>query len=120
MKTIKIIDLLNKKANDEEMPKKIKFENFIYIWRDIQKDYFCEQINHSLESIIGEYLFENLNLEVGIIEEDKEIEKIDVIDYDKCINYVTHKEKEILLQIRKTQIKFNELIDKVNSLEKKQ
>lgn len=67
---MKIIDLLNKIANGEEIPEKIRFENYIYIWRNIQKDYFCEQINHSLESIIGEYLFENLNLEVEIIEEE--------------------------------------------------
>lgn len=82
-KTIKIIDLLNKIANGEELPEEIRFENYIYIWRDIQKDYFCEQINHSLESIIGEYLFGNLNLEVEIIEEDKEIEKIDNAYYHK-------------------------------------
>ena len=30
MKTIKIIDLLNKIANGEEVPKKIKYENDIY------------------------------------------------------------------------------------------
>ena len=56
---------------DGKAPKRIKFENFIYIWRDTQKDYFCEQINHSLEDIIGGYLFNNLFLKVEILEEEK-------------------------------------------------
>jgi len=73
---MKVIDLLNKIANGEEAPERIKFENYIYIWRNDQKDYFCKQINHSLESIIGEYLFCNLNLEVEIL--DKEDEFIDI------------------------------------------
>lgn len=107
---MKIIDLLNKIANGEEPPKKIKFENFIYIWRNIQKDYFCEKINHSLESIIGEYLFGNLNLEVGIIEEDKEIEKLNKDRYAGTDLDITADMFD----------KINELIDKVNSLENKE
>ena len=80
---MRIIDLLNKIANGEEAPKKIKFENYIYIWRNDQKDYFCKQINHSLESIIGEYLFCNLNLEVEILDEEDEFEDIEELNLDK-------------------------------------
>jgi len=69
-------------VRDDKAPKRIKFENFIYIWRDTQKDYFCERINHSLEDIIGEYLFNNLNLEVEILEEEKKIKVGDYVRFD--------------------------------------
>lgn len=103
---MKIIDLLNKIANGEEIPKKIKFENYIYIWRNDQKDYFCKQINHSLESIIGEYLFCNLNLEVEIIEEDKKIKKLE----KDFINRNTYNVWNDFSD------KINELIDVINNL----
>lgn len=119
---MKIIDLLNKIANGEEMPKKIKFENYIYIWRDIQKEYFCEQINHSLESIIGEYLFENLNLEVEIIEEDKEIEKleneIEFYSYSKYEELKNDIDKVlyILKAINLVEDKISNLNNKINEI----
>ena len=36
---IKIIDLLTKIANGEEVPKKIKWENIIYAYSEYDKDY---------------------------------------------------------------------------------
>ena len=76
---ITIYELLGMIKDGKLMPERIKFENYIYIWRNTQKDYFCEQINYSLESIIGEYLFSNLNLEVEILEEEKKFTKEDFI-----------------------------------------
>ena len=69
---ITVYELLGMIKDGKVMPERIKFENYIYIWRNPQKDYFCEEINHSLESIIGEYLFSSLNLEVEILEYSKE------------------------------------------------
>lgn len=106
---MKIIELLTLIAKGEEPPQKIKFENYIYVWRDYQKDYFCKQINHSLESIIGEYLFNSLNDEVEIIEEEKEIEKIDF----RTLN--TQKEKN---RVMKDTI--NQLIDVINDMRDKE
>ena len=78
---ITIFELLGMVKDGKLMPERIKFENYIYIWRNTQKDYFCEQINHSLEDIIGGYLFNNLFLEVEIIEEEKKIpEKLEEFD----------------------------------------
>ena len=34
MKIIRIIDLLNKIANNEEMPKKIKYKKLIYVYEE--------------------------------------------------------------------------------------
>lgn len=104
---MKVIDLLNKIAKGEEVPNKIKFENYIYNWRNMQKDYFCKQINYSLESIIGDYIFNNLNLKVEIIEENKDIEKIGNLKY--CENEV----ESILHR------KIDELVEEVNKLKGK-
>ena len=76
---MKVIDLLNKIANGEEVPKKIKYDNDIWNYDEISRDYIlidksgeealiCEELN----------LMFALNDEVEIIEEDKKIEKIDV------------------------------------------
>lgn len=85
-KIMTIYELLGVVRDGKLTPKKIRFENYIYIWRDTQKDYFCKQLNHSLESIIGEYLFNNLNLEIEIIEEKKIPEKLEY--YDDSITWV--------------------------------
>ena len=75
MKTIKIIDLFNKIANGEELPKKIKYKNDIYEYEHY--DYFG--INRG-------YLFDRYNVsgilndEVEIIEENKIPEKISIND----------------------------------------
>lgn len=95
---MKVIDLLNR----DRMPDTIKFENHIYKWKDLERDYYCEELNLYLCRVIGEDLFRNLDLEVeevemchkchkhlaeynqtycefclGISEEDKKIKKID-------------------------------------------
>ena len=76
---IKMINLLNKIANGEEVPKKIRFRDDIWKFDKCVKDYMNEDSN--------EYLFANmfgletesaLNCEVEIIEEDKKIRKIKV------------------------------------------
>ena len=63
---MKIIDLLNKIANGEEVPEIIKYNNFIYKY---DKD-ICDYGGDDL------YLFDNtdkLNDEVEILEEEKKI-----------------------------------------------
>ena len=69
---MKVIDLLNKIANGEEVPKKIKYEGDIYIHND-NYCYFCKETNEILsENIYAE--FSRLNDEVEIIEEPRDIE----------------------------------------------
>ena len=70
---MKIIDLLNKIANGEEVPKKIKYKNDIYKYEaydyfGINKGYFFDRYNVS----------EMLNDTVEILEEEKKLpEKIE-------------------------------------------
>lgn len=110
---MKIIDLLNKIANGEEVPKKIEYRGTKFLYDILNQCYIEENYNkyNDLLMELSDHKGTELNYEVEIIEEDKEIEKIDVIPYEKCIHEVTHKEKEILLKIRDIQINFNKIID---------
>lgn len=106
--TIKIIDLLNKIANDEEVPKKIKINNVIYEYRGYM--YCTEKANYQdiEDYLFGKWNFNILNNEAEIIEEPKKIEKIDF----GTLN--TQKEKN-----RAMKDKINELIDEINNLKEK-
>lgn len=91
MKTIKMIDLLNKIVNGEEVPKQIKYSNKIYTLSNLVNDYMNED---------GDYLtykfddFDILNDEVEILEEEpRDIEVCGSLftksEYDK----LAHSEK---------------------------
>ena len=120
---MKIIDLLNKIANGEEVPKKIKIKNNVYEWYRRCENTFNYRLSYD-GKLVDSYLSDDwfidskdmLNDEVEILEEEKKIpEKLNVIAYEKCIHEVTHKEKQLALEIRETQIAFNEIIDYLKS-----
>ena len=128
---MKIIDLLNKIANGEEVPKKIKYEDTIFDYTKRNREglrYLADEYSNyeDNDNYLRTHLFwhiENLNDEVEIIEEDKGIEKIPafvtkvgIVD-DGNIEKYTH---VLFEQQEELYLKLNELIDKVNSLEKKQ
>lgn len=75
---MKVIDLLNKIANGEEVPKKIKsYQGQIYLYED-GGEYVCIETQDLLFDFpafrqLGDYL----NDEVETIEEDKKIKTID-------------------------------------------
>lgn len=77
---MKVIDLLNKIANGEEIPKRIRLADNEYCYEIRDKfgiDYRrINTTNHYLSVDIISFI--HLNDEVEIIEEDKKIEKIDV------------------------------------------
>ena len=111
---IKIIDLLNKIANGEEVPKKIKINNVIYEYRGFM--YCTEKANYQdiEDYLFGKWNFNILNDEAEIIEEPKKIEKIARCDDIKMTHYgelYKPTENEEILRI-----KFNELIDEINNL----
>ena len=74
---MKVIDLLNKIANDEGVPKKIKWEDIIYAYNEYDKDYleypFSDEEYKGLFNMKDNILTQFLNDEVEIIEEDKKI-----------------------------------------------
>lgn len=111
---MKIIDLLVKISQGEKMPKKIKYEGYVWEYDKVAKDYYRNDID---EEYI--YLFQELfkkeigffiNNEVEIIEEDKKIIRLEFEEgniEDKLFlaRYITH-----------NRAKINELIDEVNKL----
>ena len=132
---MKIIDLLNKIANGEEVPKKIRIEGWCYKfeWEDFAGNYIDESKNIDLMSALS-CDEEELNREIKIIVEDKKIEELDVALLSQCDNWlrcptndVTKQDIElnpyIIENIRENtlyfQRKINELIDEINNLKEK-
>ena len=139
MKTIRIIDLLNKIANREKVPEKIKYDTKEMKYNHNKQDYLGYYSNGNGEWLF-QYLFDKcrntehfINDEVEVIEEEKEIEKLDVALLSQCDNWlrcptnnVTKQDVElnpyIIDNIRENtlyfQRKINELIDAVNEMRK--
>ena len=106
MKTIKVIDLLNKIAKGEEIPKKIKYSNIEWEYNIHLKDYQGYDGLHNTTRYFSNWVcFTSLNDEIEIIEEEKEIKKIDFMTLN------TQKEKNRVMKD-----KINELIDIVSEL----
>jgi hypothetical protein len=79
---MKVIDLLNKIANGEEVPRKIEYDSIIYTrgWSDYMGDEpITEYYNHDIYGSWFNGTELTLDKEVEIIEEDKEIEEIEPI-----------------------------------------
>ena len=76
---MKVIDLLNKSANKEVMPKKIKRGFANYEYDEKQQDYICKLDNMTLYLFGGFNLAKELNDEIEIIEEDISIVQARVI-----------------------------------------
>ncbi len=68
---MKIIDLLNKIANGEEVPKEIKYRDWLYEFEKDCNDYMCQY--DSLLYRENDDVRQFLNDEVEIIEEEKKI-----------------------------------------------
>jgi hypothetical protein len=115
---MKVIDLLNKIANGEEVPEKIKYDSktyhYGYYYQWYLTDNLCEELfidkNH-------------LNDEIEIIEdtpkEEKKIpEKLtDILRVDDLIPPVDENMYKIWTQTIKNQNKINEIIDRLNGKE---
>lgn len=116
-KTIKIIDLLNL-VYEKKAPKKILYKYCEYEFYKRNNDY---QNNDGLN--LFEYLFQYeeqvLNLEVEIIDDNKKIDKLEIV-LSSSTCYCLRDEKGNLCSLNKhTRVianKLNETINKVNYL----
>ena len=118
---IKVIDLLIKIANGEEVPKVIKYDETRYLFRsydykeiDINGDYIYEN-----SSFIEQIDFYKLNNEVEIIEEPKKIEKWGQVALEEMENCTDYKIEDLQKYIRVLAETQNELIDEINNLKEK-
>ena len=108
---MKVIDLLNKIANGEEVPKKIQVYSDIFVFDDSNGIYEQEETRTNLLSIYNGNI---LNYEVRIIEKDKKIEKIELEDDGNTISLICKKKNEwTILDNVELEIcnKINEIID---------
>jgi len=90
--------LLNKIANGEEVPKKIKINNIIYEYRGYM--YCTEKANYQdiEDYLFGKWNFNILNTEVEILEEEKELHANDIefnINNDKRDCIITLDENDL-------------------------
>lgn len=131
MKTIQIIELLNKIVNNEEVPDKVKWKDTIYYYAKLKKNYYtvltgdgggigCTLLNDM------SYDIDNLNDEVKIIEEDNKIKKLDSFSIAKQDEDEIGPDTILELDyegvsntLNKVYHKINELIDKVNNMERR-
>ena len=108
---MKIIDLLNKIANGEEVPEKIKYDNDIYEYREENREGICYVEEDTYNNFLIDYV-DSLNDEIEILEEDKKIEKVAICDdhimWEYGELYNPTKNEEILRN------KINEIIDGLN------
>lgn len=104
---IKIIDLLNMRARNEEMPKQIKIGDGAEIFT--YDGYRYKEDGMPITDLLD--FFDCLNEEVEIIDKTNKIEKIDV-----TVKYLSSNLNDCVLEdISDIQIKLNEVIDAVNN-----
>lgn len=101
-------------------PKKIKWNNHIYIYDEHYDDYFEETTGLFQNEMDNGMLFKSLNDEIEIIEEEKEIEKIKWDEKSLCQGFMSINKVEEMLMHRSEQLKksLNQLIDEISKLKK--
>ena len=112
---MKIIDLLNKIANGEEVPEIILFNSYKYRFDKIDKVYRNINGNSTLGAVVELDIY--LNDNVKIIKEEKKIpEKLsDILRVDDLIPPVDENMYKIWQQTIKNQNKINEILDYLKS-----
>ena len=97
---MKIIDLLNKMANGEEVPKRIRVDNIIYIYENLEHFYYTDDEAREDLLVRGKdwSTFDFLNWNVELIEEDTiDIESIKEIEYYE-VNGVGEEQDKFILK----------------------
>ena len=138
---VKIIDILNRVAQEKNVPKKIKYYGVTYELQikrldyvDVL-DYVDDKLNYLFDNVLryGDYLFQHLNDEVEILDnKTDEIEELTEIEYQE-INGVGDEHDQYVLSDNQKYIceayddvelvvirKINELVRAVNKIQKEQ
>lgn len=93
---MKVIDLLNKIANGEEVPERIEFDNKIYDYVKMWQQYVDDK-EKPLLKYISEFNYSGLNDEVSIVEESQDIDIQSIKEWENksTINDLHDVENEI-------------------------
>ena len=102
---MKVIELLTKIANGEEVPKEIKYDTMNYVFRHYDYKEVHGELIDEQSSWLEKTDFYKLNDEVEIIEEDKKIKKLD-LDKEESLKAVIKTIQDYVLAN-----KINEIID---------
>ena len=115
---MKIIDILNKINNEEEVPEKIKFDDTVFELEENKTEYSFQHKNGEFETLLYRVMTTHfidvlLKAEIEVIEENKEIEELNKISYDE-FKYSDNEHRFDLTN--KEYDKINEVIRAVNKL----
>ena len=122
-KTIRVIDLLNKIANGEEVPYKVKYNGIIFTYNSSNKQGLKYVDLNKENEVFYRYLtgvVNKLTDEVEIIEEQEEIDIQKLNENIKYYNIIGHSENEKMLfnMIQDTANRINKLVQAVKQLNK--
>ena len=116
---MKVIDLLNKIAKDEEIPKKIKFKN-----KNYNKEFYFDGDIYKYKDDFTEYAMTDdlsiemtLNDEVEVIEDNKKIEKISWKEKESLAGFIRNDNDKLDILARRTEKlkkSLNEIIEVLN------
>ena len=101
---VKIIDILNRIAQEKNVPKKIKYYGVTYELQAERLDYVDDELNYLFDNVLryGDYLFQHLNDEVEILDnEANDIEEITYITSDENTMICIQKINELVKAINK-------------------
>lgn len=119
---MKVIDLLNKIAKGEEVPKKIIIGEYKYEYCERLDEMFNYKNIDTNDYLTEDWFIENiLNDEVEIIEEDKDIEEL-MIEQDGSTYYIRNEYGTKCYLTKHSYLiadKVNELIREINKLKGK-
>lgn len=118
---IRLIDLLNKIYNNDNIPKKIIYDNCKWEYLSEYSDYKNEYKSYLFGYYIANYddIHSFLNQEIEIIEEDKKIEKLNIENDSPTHFYITNEygtKCGLTKHSKMIADKLNEIIDVVNKL----
>ena len=117
---IKVIDLINKIDNKEELPQKVKFEKEIYEYDKKRKDYINKYDAWTSQTLLyrvmsTHFISELLECEVEIIEDEEEI---DIQSIDIIRDYRTSEDDLYNDNFEDFRGTINELVQAVKQLDK--
>lgn len=111
---MKIIDLINKINNNEEVPGEVKYEETIFKYNKERKEYIHELNDWCSETLFKAmnentyYISDFLRAEVEITEENKEIEELGTLS----------PQSETNKSVTENRDKINELVRAINKINK--
>ena len=121
-KKIKIIDLLCLISNGEEVPKEIKYEDYIFSWDNTDEDYYCEEYGNLFEYLFSTVQTNNiLNDEVEILEDEEEKDislrpNDELYDMSNVENYKSYEKLAYNFKVLKEKI--NQVVKEFNEYRK--